>query len=70
MKLLEKQLSDLGSFFRCHRTTIVNLMAIRQITGNSIECKLVIEGIEEEIPVSRDRRKKLHELLLSEPSIN
>jgi len=68
MKYLDKQLSTLGIFFRCHRTTIVNLMRVRQITGNALECRLIMEGIEEEIPVSRNRRKKLHKLLLSASS--
>ncbi len=68
MKHAEERLLNHHYFFRCHRTSIVNLSAIKTITGNSVGCKLAIEGIVEEVPVSRQNRERLYELLSSEKS--
>ncbi|MFL5754313.1 MAG: LytR/AlgR family response regulator transcription factor, partial [Bacteroidia bacterium] len=39
---------------RCHRSYIVNLMHVTKIEGNAAGYYLIIEGIEQSIPVSRN----------------
>ncbi|MFI5203749.1 MAG: LytR/AlgR family response regulator transcription factor, partial [Flavobacteriales bacterium] len=63
IKQLEEQLATYRFFFRCHRTSIVNVRKILKITGNSIGCRLRLDDLEEEIPVSRGNRQQLLELL-------
>ncbi len=65
MKYLEHQLSVYEIFFRSHRITIVNLMAIKRLSGNSLGYHLTVEGIDEKIPVSRDKGRELLDRLTS-----
>ena len=62
---IEQDLLSLETFFRCHRTSIVNVDKIKHVEGNSTGTKLLLEGIDELVPVSRDRRKKLLRRLTS-----
>ncbi len=70
MKFVEDKLTPYNFFFRNHRTSIVNLKSIKTISGNSLGCKLLLEGLDEEIPVSRQNRDKLTKLLSSNNPVN
>ncbi|MFI5203750.1 MAG: LytR/AlgR family response regulator transcription factor [Flavobacteriales bacterium] len=63
IKQLEEQLKKHSVFFRCHRTCIINLDKILKISGNSLGCRIRLEGVEYEIPVSRGNRQELMALL-------
>jgi len=52
LTLLEKQLND-NHLKRCHRSYLVNLRKVRNITGNAQGLKLWFENYDYEIPVSR-----------------
>ncbi len=55
----ENTLKDFTFIFKCHRTSIININNIKEITGNSQGYKLKFENIKEEIPVSRSYSKEL-----------
>jgi|694.fasta_scaffold18291_2 hypothetical protein len=60
LKNLESQLNN--SFtLRCHRSYIVNVNAIRAISGNTNGYKLKIDGSDFSIPVSRPKGKEVME---------
>jgi DNA-binding LytR/AlgR family response regulator len=60
LKNLESQLNN--SFtLRCHRSYIVNVNAIRAISGNTNGYKLKIDGSDFSIPVSRPKGKDVME---------
>ena len=48
-----KTIPQHDSIIRCHRAYIVNLDKVIHVTGNSQGYRLKLEGIKEEIPVSR-----------------
>ena len=56
-------LTAYGFIFRCHRTALVNINSIKEITGNSQGYRLSFENTNEEVPVSRNYVKKLKALL-------
>lgn len=61
LKSIEEQLSAYD-FFRCHNRFLINLSLIQKVEGNSRNFELVLENIEEKIPVSRSKSKALIEL--------
>jgi DNA-binding LytR/AlgR family response regulator len=65
LKAIEKQLSS-SDFFRCHNRFLVNLRHIQKVEGNARNLELVIENIEERIPVSRNKSEMLLKLFQQE----
>ena len=61
---VENTLAQHDVFYRTHRTCLVNLNKIRHIEGNSLGYSLILDGIDEKVPVSRDRGGELKDLLL------
>lgn len=59
LKRIEENLKAYPFLFRCHRTYVVNVKNIARVTGNSQGYKLVYDGVESSIPVSRGNSKKL-----------
>jgi len=58
LKNIEEKLSNYSSFFKCHRTYIINLDYIHHVEGNAQGYKLQLNHIEEIIPVSRSMVKE------------
>jgi hypothetical protein len=59
LKKLSEQFLQYEQVFRCHRTYIVNLSAVNQVTGNAQGYKLHLKGVDESVPVSRNLNKEL-----------
>ena len=59
LKKLEEVLAPHPQLYRCHRTYIVNLQKVKNISGNAQGYKLELEGVEEIIPVSRSLNKEI-----------
>lgn len=54
LKKMEDALAASPQFFRCHRTYIVNLEKVREVSGNAQGYRLHLEGLEATVPVSRN----------------
>jgi len=54
MKQINAQLSE-QMFFQCHRSHIVNTSMIQSISGNKNDTKVIIDGFDKAIPVSRSK---------------
>lgn len=54
---IEGQLSEFPYLIRTHRAFIINIRKVIKKKGNSMGYKLEIEGIDEEIPVARQKIK-------------
>ncbi|MBI1185122.1 hypothetical protein GC194_12675 [bacterium] len=65
LKNLEDQLAENGSFFRCHRSYIVNLQKVQQVRGNARGYRLVLPHCEMEIPVARAKNAAFLSLIKS-----
>jgi len=63
LKRIEQDLKGHSFLFRCHRAYLVNVKNISRITGNSQGYKLIFDGIEFAIPVSRYASKNLFRLI-------
>lgn len=61
LKAIEAQLPA-ADFFRCHKSFVVNLHHIQKVEGNARNLELVVENIEEKIPVSRNKSEMLLQL--------
>lgn len=61
LKSIEAQLSAYD-FFRCHNRYLINLSHLQKVEGNARNFELVLENIEEKIPVSRSKSEKLIQL--------
>ncbi len=59
LKKLEEILAPHAQLYRCHRTYIVNLHKVKNISGNAQGYKLELDGVEEIIPVSRSLNKEI-----------
>ncbi|MFN8242337.1 MAG: LytTR family DNA-binding domain-containing protein [Bacteroidales bacterium] len=60
---IENQLSGIPHFFRTHRAFIVNMRKISKTTGNALGYRLRLDGIENEVPVSRQNAREYNILL-------
>lgn len=65
LKRLDGFLDGRAQFWRCHRTAIVNLAAISEVSGTAQGYRLHLESMEETIPVSRNLNAELREKLQS-----
>lgn len=54
LKKMEDALSDYPQFFRCHRTYLVNLDKVQQVSGNAQGYRLQLADLSETVPVSRN----------------
>lgn len=54
---IEQQVSQIPWFFRTHRAFIINLKQIEQKKGNTAGYRLKVKGVNQEIPVSRQKTK-------------
>lgn len=63
LKNIEHQLQPYPNFIRCHRTSIVNSHYIVKLQKNGGNYSLVIKGLDERIPVSRQYLIKLKEAI-------
>lgn len=61
LKSIEVQLSSYD-FFRCHNRFLINLHHIQKVEGNARNFEIVLENIEEKIPVSRSKSDMLLQL--------
>ncbi|WP_188443243.1 LytR/AlgR family response regulator transcription factor [Planktosalinus lacus] len=62
LKTIEEQVADFD-FFRCHNRFLVSLHHIQKVEGNARNFELILENIEEKIPVSRSKSERLLQLL-------
>jgi hypothetical protein len=60
---IEQQLSTIPFLFRTHRAFIVNLKMIDAQKGNSLGYRLKLSGIDNEIPVSRQKTRDFDETM-------
>ncbi|MGB0524590.1 MAG: LytR/AlgR family response regulator transcription factor, partial [Flammeovirgaceae bacterium] len=52
------------NFYQCHRSYLVNLDKVTQVTGNARGLELHLEGFDKQlIPVSRSKSQELEKLL-------
>lgn len=58
LKTIQDQLPS-TDFFRCHNRFLINLHYIQKVEGNARNLELVLENIEEKIPVSRSKSETL-----------
>lgn len=65
LKEVEKQLHGANDMFRCHRAFIVNLDHVNSVSGNSQGYRLTVDGVEEEVPVSRSYVRSFREKMES-----
>jgi hypothetical protein len=63
LKRIEQDLKDRPFIFKCHRAFLVNVRNIHRVAGDSQGYKLIFEGIEFEVPVSRNTSKDLFKLV-------
>ncbi|NTV80578.1 MAG: LytTR family transcriptional regulator [Candidatus Aminicenantes bacterium] len=63
LKRIEQDLTDQLFIFKCHRAFLVNVRNIHRVAGNSQGYRLIFEGIEFEVPVSRNVSKDLFKLV-------
>ena len=61
LKNIEAILSNYQEIFRCHRSYLVNLQNVSNITGNSQGYRLTFEETDFEVPVARNFAKTLKE---------
>ncbi|WP_338767862.1 LytTR family transcriptional regulator DNA-binding domain-containing protein [Bernardetia sp. ABR2-2B] len=62
LKKLEGHLPQ-DTFFRCHKSYIINLSKVQKVEGNARNLELILEKTENKIPVSRSKSQQLSELL-------
>lgn len=63
LKKMEGQLSEHPQFFRCHRTYLVNLDRVEEVSGNAQGYKLHLAGTESLVPVSRSLNEEINRRL-------
>ena len=62
LKSLEETLPE-ATFFHCHKSYIINLNKIVRIEGNARNLELILKNIPERVPVSRQKKKALENLI-------
>ena len=63
LKNVEEKLIGYNNFYRCHRSYLINLHAVKHISGNAQGYKLHLDGVEDLIPVSRSLNAEIGEKL-------
>lgn len=67
LKEMEEVLSPHPSFFRCHKSYLVNLGAVQRISGNAQGYKLHVNDLDNPVPVSRSYNELIRERLPIRP---
>jgi LytTr DNA-binding domain len=65
LKKLEENALPFPEIVRCHRTAIVNMTAVKNLTGSAQGYRLQLDGLPDEIPVSRNLNQIIKEKLLA-----
>jgi len=65
MKQIEDTFAEFSFIVKCHRAFMVNADAIEKVKGNSQGYRLVLVGVEDEIPVSRAYSRQLKDIIES-----
>jgi hypothetical protein len=60
---IEEQLSSIPFLFRTHRAFIVNIKMVDSQKGNTLGYRLKLSGVENEIPVSRQKTKDFDQIM-------
>lgn len=55
LKNVEKNISESDSLIRCHKSHIVNLQWIKEVSGNSLTKKCIMQIGNDKIPISRSK---------------
>lgn len=63
LKNAREDLRHFTAFYRCHRAWIVNLDRVESVTGNSQGYRLLLNGTETVVPVSRNLNEELNNRL-------
>lgn len=63
LKRVAEDTTRFPSFYRCHRTALVNLRAVQNVVGTAQGYRLQLSFLQEEIPVSRNLNKEVQEKL-------
>jgi hypothetical protein len=63
LKNIEEQLKGYSFFFRCHRAFIVNIRKIKEANGNAQGIRLTLEGVDQQITVSRSYYKDFKRIM-------
>jgi DNA-binding protein YbaB len=63
MKQMEEAFAPYPSVVKCHRAFMVNTDTIEKVKGNSQGYRLLLSGVEDEIPVSRAYSKQLKDII-------
>lgn len=59
MKALTTELQGFSYIVRCHRSYIVNIRQVKEVTGNTLECEIHFWNSKDIVPVSRNYRKDI-----------
>ena len=59
LRTAQTNIKIFSQFYRCHRAYIVNLEKVKRVTGNAQGYRLILENINEPIPVSRSMDKEI-----------
>lgn len=63
LKRVAENTAAFPSFYRCHRTALVNLAAVQNVVGTAQGYRLQLSFLQDEIPVSRNLNKEVKERL-------
>jgi hypothetical protein len=63
MKQMEDTFAEFPFIVKCHRAFMVNTDTIEKVKGNSQGYRLLLSGVEDEIPVSRAYSKQLKDII-------
>jgi DNA-binding LytR/AlgR family response regulator len=64
MKYAVELLVPFSFIFQCHRSWMINLHRIKNVTGNSQGLRLMLDGFEEDIPVARTNMTAFKRLMV------
>ncbi len=62
LKTIEEHYIHMEGFFRCHKAFIVNCQKVKAIKGNAKGYFLILEDVNDKIPVSRNKNEDLERL--------
>ena len=59
LRNVQGNLKTYSQFYRCHRAYIVNLEKVVKVTGNAQGYRLILENVQDQIPVSRSMNQEI-----------
>lgn len=63
MNNVEEDLAHIDHIIRVHRAFLVNLKKVRMKKGNTLGYQLKLEGVDKEVPVSRNKTNEFNQLV-------